>query len=162
MIAARLGERPKRIVGLDSGETIETRGVCIRAVPAAHESLERDEFGRCRFLGYLVRFGRWTVYHSGDTAWHQEIVDALAAEAINLALLPINGRRKGVAGNLDAAEAAMLALQIQARWTVPCHYGMFAFNTGSVEEFREHAWMHSLRFATPACGEVWALPGTDD
>ena len=50
---------------------------------------------------------------------------------IDVALLPINGNdpARGVAGNLDGAEAAQLAYDIGARLVVPCHYDMFAFNT---------------------------------
>lgn len=36
-------------------------------VAAAHESLEHDDAGRCRFLGYVVRTAGLAVYHSGDT-----------------------------------------------------------------------------------------------
>ena len=62
-------------------------------------------------MGYVVRFGRWTVYHSGDTVLYDGMVERLGAERIDVALLPINGRapERRVAGNLNGPEAAALA-----------------------------------------------------
>lgn len=157
-ILGRLENIPEHVVGLDAQEIFETPQFRIRAIPAAHETTERDEWGRYRYIGYLIRLGQWSIYHSGDTVWHEDLVRALATEPIDLALLPINGRGKGVAGNLDACEAAELARQLNARWTIPCHYGMFAFNTGSAERFSEYARERFLQIATPPCGEVWVLP----
>ena len=80
----------------------------------------------------MVRAGRWTIYHSGDTLLYPSLVEKLRAFApIDLALLPINGNEpaRRVAGNLDGAEAAQLAHAIGARCVIPCHYEMFAFNT---------------------------------
>ena len=34
--------------------------------PAAHD-LDVDDLGRHCYLGYVVEFGPWAVYHSGDT-----------------------------------------------------------------------------------------------
>jgi L-ascorbate metabolism protein UlaG (beta-lactamase superfamily) len=56
---------------------------------------------------------------------------------IDIALLPINGNdpSRGVAGNLNAKEAAGLGKSIGAALVIPCHYDLFAFNTANPKEF---------------------------
>jgi L-ascorbate metabolism protein UlaG (beta-lactamase superfamily) len=65
------------------------------------------------------------------------MVEWLKPHAIDVALLPINGRasERRVAGNLWGREAAQLAKDIGAKLVVPCHYDMFGFNTATPEEF---------------------------
>ena len=106
-------------------------------IAAAHEELERDEKGRCKFLGYVVRFGPWTVYHSGDTVHYSGLVERLTPFNADVAILPVNGSRpeRRVAGNLNGVEAATLACAINAKLAIPCHYEMFTFNTASPDTF---------------------------
>lgn len=136
--AQRLGVDAKTLVGIEAGASVEASGFTFTGVPAAHNELERDEDGRCKFLGYVVRIDRFNIYHSGDTIWHDEIIAHLSrSPRIDLALLPINGDRpeRRVAGNLDGTQAARLAHEIGAHMVVPCHYDMFQFNTASPDEF---------------------------
>ncbi len=135
--AERLGIAPDRLLTIDDGQTLEAGGFAITAVPAAHEMIERDEQGQLRFLGYLIRRGGFTVYQAGDTVLYEGMVERLAREDIDLALLPINGRdpSRRVPGNLWGREAAQLVRQIGARLAIPCHYEMFEFNTASPDEF---------------------------
>lgn len=135
--ADRLQVDPSIFVGLDDGESAAAAGFTFHALPAAHEQLEQDEKGRYTHLGYVVEFGPWTVYHSGDTVWYDGLVEKLAPFDIDAALLPINGQdpARGVPGNFDGREAAELANQIGARLVIPCHFEMFAFNSVSPDEF---------------------------
>lgn len=135
--AERLGLDPARLRTIDDGQTIALDPFRVTAVPAAHEDIERDDLGRLRYLGYVVSFGGWTVYHSGDTVWYEGMVDRLRPFGVDVALLPINGAapERRVAGNLNGVEAARLARDIGARLVVPCHYEMFAFNTASPDAF---------------------------
>jgi len=134
--AERIGVEPARLVAIDAGDSISVAGITIEAVPAAHDLVERDEFGRCKFLGYLFQVGPWTIYHSGDTLRYEGMAELLARK-IDLAILPINGRapERRVAGNLWGDEAAQLAHDIGARLVIPCHYDMFTFNTATPELF---------------------------
>jgi L-ascorbate metabolism protein UlaG (beta-lactamase superfamily) len=134
----RLGEAPVKLRGLDAGERVVLDGWEVTGVPAAHNDLLRDEAGRCHYLGFLIRREGFTIYHSGDTLWHEAVLRALlAAGQIDLMLLPINGNvpERRVAGNLNGTEAAALAKACGARMVVPCHYDMFAFNTVTPDEF---------------------------
>jgi L-ascorbate metabolism protein UlaG (beta-lactamase superfamily) len=106
-------------------------------IAAAHNTVERDAQGRCRFLGYVVEWASLIFYHSGDTLLHDGLVPALRRFKIDLAFLPINGDRpeRGVAGNLNGVEAARLAHAAWARRVIPCHYDLFEFNTAPPDDF---------------------------
>lgn len=157
-VADRLGIDPARAIGLDDGAESEAAGFRFRGIAAAHEALERDEQGRCRYLGYIIRFGPWTVYHSGDTLWYEGMAERIRPYQPDLALLPINGRapERRVAGNLDGPEAARLAHDIGARLLIPCHYQMFAFNTASTEPFVKEAERLGQPFRLLRSGERWS------
>jgi L-ascorbate metabolism protein UlaG (beta-lactamase superfamily) len=134
----RLGsELDPRIVGIDAGVAATIGGVEFIGIPAAHNQVERDAQGRCRFLGYILRFGNRVFYHSGDTLWHEGLEPILRPLGVDIAFLPINGNRpeRRVAGNLDGREAARLAKNIQAKLAIPCHFDLFQFNTASPLEF---------------------------
>lgn len=117
--------------GLDSGKSTAVGSFTFYGVPASHNEIEKDEQGRCKFMGYVIRFGKWTIYHSGDTLLYEGMVGLLKPYQINLALLPINGNdpARGVAGNLNASEAVELGKAINTGIIIPCHYDMFTFNT---------------------------------
>ncbi len=143
--------------GLDEGVAMEAGVFQFTGVAAAHNEIERDDQGRCRFLGFLVRFGEWTIYHSGDTLWHDGLVEALRRHRPDVALLPINGNepKRRVAGNLNAVEAAALARACGARMVVPCHYQMFAFNTADPAEFEAACEALNQPFVVLRGGERW-------
>ena len=144
--------------GLDAGQSVTLGGFTLHAVPAAHNELERDAQGRCKFLGYVVQAGPWTVYHSGDTLRYEGMVDWLRRWAIDVALLPINGNQpeRRVAGNLDGPQAAALAQDLGARLVIPCHYEMFEFNTASPEEFVATAQRLGQPYRLLRGGERWS------
>jgi L-ascorbate metabolism protein UlaG (beta-lactamase superfamily) len=144
VVAERLGCDPDWPLTLDDGEEVAVAGFRIFAVPAAHEQIERDKQGRCKYLGYVVSCLEagthqvaWTIYHSGDTMRYPGMIETLLGLRIDVALLPINGSapERRVAGNLDGRQAAELAHAIGAKLAVPCHYDMFAFNTATPDLF---------------------------
>ena len=156
-VAERVDIDPARLLGLNDGEHIMIADFTIHAVPAAHETVERDTAGRCQFLGYVVQFGSYTLYHSGDTLWYDGIIEALAPFDIDVALLPINGRapERKVAGNLNAEEAVRLAKEIKARLVIPCHYDMFTFNTADPDDFIREAKEQGQAYHVLRGGEHW-------
>ena len=129
----------------------------VEGCPAAHESVERDELARCRFLGYVIKFGRWTIYHSGDTLWFDGLENLVKPYAIDVAFLPINGNdpSRGVAGNMNAAEAAGFGKAIDAAFVIPHHYHMFTFNTADPDTFATEAIRHNQHYVILEPGEKW-------
>ena len=127
--------------GLNDGNSVTVDGFTFHGIPAKHNEIERDSLGQCKYMGYVISFGKYNIYHSGDTLWFDDLVHLLKPFHIDLALLPINGNKpeRKVAGNLDSTEAAALAKAIAAGWVIPCHYDMFHFNTADVNEFAREA-----------------------
>ena len=158
LVVDRLNLMMELPVGLDEGKAVTTKGFKIHGVPAAHETVEYDDEGRCKFLGYVVEFGGHFVYHSGDTVRYAGLADILRQWNIDVALLPINGTRpeRRVAGNLSGPEAAQLAKDIGARCVIPCHYDMFEFNTASPDEFARACERFGQNYRVLKCGERWS------
>jgi L-ascorbate metabolism protein UlaG (beta-lactamase superfamily) len=151
VVADRLQVDVAVLDGLAIGAHVEVGPFRIEAVPAAHETLD------AQYVGYVVRCGPWTLYHSGDTLRFDGMADVLRPHGVDVALLPINGRapERRVAGNLDAREAAALARDIGARVAIPCHYEMFAFNTADPATFVEACHAIGQRAHVLRCGEQW-------
>jgi L-ascorbate metabolism protein UlaG (beta-lactamase superfamily) len=157
-VAERLGCDPLWPIGMDDGDVVTAGAFEISAVPAAHEQVEKDEQGRCRCLGFVVKFGPWSIYHPGDTMLYDGMIRRLRRFRVDVALLPINGSapERRVAGNLNAKEAASLGKQIGAKLIIPMHYDMFEFNTAPAEEFIVAAKAEGIRHRVLQCGERWS------
>ena len=140
-VAQRVGCEKDFPIGLNEGQSITIDEFTFHGIPAKHNEIERDENGNCRFMGYVIAFGKHKIYHSGDTLWFDEMVHLLKPFTVDVAILPINGNdpQRKVAGNLNCEEAAGLAKAIKAKCVIPCHYDMFAFNTADVTDFVWHA-----------------------
>lgn len=150
-VAKRLGIDPAFPVGLSDGQLAIVGSFRFTAVPAAHEEVSPE------FLGYVVEFGDWRIYHSGDTLLYEGMAERLQPFAVDVALLPINGRapERRVAGNLNGPEAARLAKSMAARVVIPCHYEMFEFNTADPAEFIRTAEFIGHPYHVLKCGERW-------
>jgi L-ascorbate metabolism protein UlaG (beta-lactamase superfamily) len=157
-VAERLGCDPSWPIGMNDGESLTAGAFHITAVPAAHEQIERDEQGRSKYLGYVVKFGSWTVYQPGDTMLYDGMMALLRPFRIDVALLPINGAdpQRKVAGNLNSSEAAKLGKRIGARLAIPMHYDMFTFNTAPASEFAVAAEAEGTPYRILQCGERWS------
>ena len=156
-VAERLNIDRLGPIGLDDGCSVELRGMRFSGIGSAHEGLDRDEEGRAKYLGYVLQFGGWSIYHSGDTIRYEQMAEKLQTFHIDVALLPINGRavERRVPGNLFGREAARLAKDIRAKMVIPCHYEMFEFNTASPREFVQECQTLGQPFQVLQCGERW-------
>jgi len=144
-------------IGLTDGKSITIDGFTFHGIPAKHNEIERDEKGNSRFMGYVIEFGDYSIYHSGDTIWFDEMVDLLKPFAVDVAILPINGNdpSRKVAGNLNTREAAQLGKLINAGVVIPCHYDMFTFNTADVNEFVKEADYLNQKYKVLLGGEYF-------
>ena len=159
--ADRLGMDSDQLEAIDAGQSIVLGPIELHAVPAAHEELAKDDLGRHQFVGYVAKLGPVTVYHSGDTIPYDGMEEILQQWKIDVALLPINGRRpeRRVAGNLWGREAANLAKASGARMVIPCHYDMFEFNTETPEEFETTCQALGQAHQTIRAGQRWSSFG---
>ena len=167
--ALGLGLDVRRLVGLESGTVVAAPrgGVTIRAVPSAHETLERDHLGRHWFLGFVIECqgGALRMYHSGDTMRYDGLEEQLGPGPWDLLMLPINGRdpARGVAGNMGIAEALGVAARMRPRFLIPHHFEMFTFNTADRNDFRRHACGEGglpaeVQPVDLRCGQRWVCP----
>lgn len=131
----RSGVTPDRLLLVDAGQRIQPLpDIFVTATRAAHETLERDEAGHYRFLGYLIEIAGLRIWHSGDTIPFDGMVAEVTALHPDVVLLPVNGRSaellaNGVPGNLALDEAISLARAVGAKALIAHHFGMFDFNT---------------------------------
>jgi L-ascorbate metabolism protein UlaG (beta-lactamase superfamily) len=158
-VLERLGRFENPLVDIDAGEEVTVTGMEFHGIPAAHNTIERDEQGCYRFLGCVVRVAGKTIYHSGDTLMHDGLAPALAPFRPDVALVPINGNKpeRRVAGNLNGHEAAALSHEIKAGTAVPHHYDMFEFNTATPDEFEAECRRLGQKFRTLQNGEGFDL-----
>jgi len=154
-IADRLRCDPALPIGLTDGQQATVGDFILHGIPAAHNDLERDALGRCKFMGFVAEIGPYRVYHSGDTLWYEGMEEILRPFKVDVAFLPINGNKpeRRVAGNLNADEAARLGNAIGAELVIPHHYDMFAFNTADPNDFVNACQQYNTPFRVPQLGE---------
>jgi L-ascorbate metabolism protein UlaG (beta-lactamase superfamily) len=120
-VADRLKIDPEIPTGVDDGTSVEISGIRFSGIASAHETVQRDEHSRAKYLGYVHEFGGWTIYHSGDTVRYEGVAEKLRSFRTDVALLPISGRapERRVPGNLFGREAAQLAKDMDAKLVIP-------------------------------------------
>ncbi len=132
-ILRQVGISDDRIVVPRVDQPHSLAGLTFSAVPSAHYSLDLDPERGYRWLGFVVQLNGVTLYHAGDTILYDGLTERLKQRQIDIACLPVNGRdwwreQRGMTGNLDAREAAELAVTIDADVLIPMHNDMFAAN----------------------------------
>ena len=88
------------------------------------------------FGGYVVRGGRESVYHAGDTAYFNGFREIGRRLDPDLALLPIGAYEPPSFRHVHAspADAVQAFLDLGARWMVPMHYGSFRLSHEPMDE----------------------------
>lgn len=160
-LAAEYGIPADRITTAQEGSILALGDLTIRAFSAAHPEHIWDPKDSRMALGYQLDFGGFTVVHLGDTYLTPHLYETLRAlPRPDLLLAPINGQdffrtQRNCIGNLEAEEAAQLAVRLNAACTIPTHYDMVQGNT--VDPLRFVSTLRKLdpaaRFALPALGE---------
>lgn len=158
-VAERLQRDPDWPIGLNDNQEVTVGPFIFHGIAAAHNELERDEQGRCKYMGFVVELGPYKVYHSGDTLWYDSLDETLQAFGVDVAFLPINGNKpeRRVAGNLDPDEAAQLGRAIGAKLVIPHHYDLFAFNTADPADFVQACEAHMTPYHVMELGEGIAV-----
>ena len=157
---ARLQENPNiQLVGINEHDPITIGDFRINGIAAAHNEIERDENGNPKFMGLIISFGQWSIYHSGDTLWHSKLISELLKFSIDVAIVPINGNKpeRKVAGNLNGAEAAAVSKAVNAKIAIPHHFDMFEFNTANPDEFTTTCNRLDQRCKVLQNGQRWSF-----
>lgn len=109
-------------------------------IPACHPTIDIDDQGNYKSLGYLFDINGFKIYHSGDTFIQQNIIDILLRYTpMNIVILPINEHnfireKLGIIGNMSLREAFYLAEILKAKELIPIHWDMFELNSVHKEE----------------------------
>jgi L-ascorbate metabolism protein UlaG (beta-lactamase superfamily) len=134
-------------------------------IPSAHEKLETDQCGNHSYLGYILKFGDITMYHSGDCVPFTGLAKEIKRKNIDLAMLPVNGRdeyrtSKGVAGNFTFAESVELCVAAKIPLAICHHFAMLQFNTVDIEDLKEKSQKTKTpesEFIIPSAGKVYLI-----
>jgi L-ascorbate 6-phosphate lactonase len=123
-------------VGVDRGDRLELDGAgSVTVVPAIHgRTVGHGYPDDPAFVGYVLELDGTRLYHAGDTIVTDGLRAALEPLAIDVALLPINGRThyrelEGLVGNMGTRDAVALATAAGASILVPYHWDLFRGNT---------------------------------
>lgn len=157
-LASERTQRPaEQLDAIDARHSLTIEEFKIHGITAAHDLPETDIDGHWVSLGFVVQFGPWTIYHSGDCVPHEGLIDQLNDYAIDVAILPINGTAptRRVSGNFWGDEAAELAKAIHARIAIPCHYHMFSFNSVTPDLFVQSCQRLHQPYTVLQAGERW-------
>jgi L-ascorbate metabolism protein UlaG (beta-lactamase superfamily) len=124
------------VVELDWWNTYRHAGLTVTHVPSRHWGARILKDSHRGYGGYVLRGGKHSLYHAGDTAYFagfREIGRRLGPE---LALLPIGAYNPPSFRNVHAnpADATRAFLDLDARWMVPMHYGTFRLSHEPLEE----------------------------
>ena len=137
-------ERLQKIIAMKGDDYFEFDGIGIHALPSAHEFLETDENGAYFSLGFVVKIGKFSIYHSGDCCIYEGLLTKLKILAPDIMLLPINGRdaeryKRNCIGNMTFQEAVDLAGLSGTKIAIPAHYDMFEGNLENPQLFIDYA-----------------------
>ena len=132
----------RKILAINAGESVRIeQELEVIALVAAHEELKVNNKGEHHFLGYIMRFNNFTIYHSGDCVPYPGLIEMVARHQVDLALLPVNGRNaqrlsNNIPGNFFLEEALDLCKRTGIKIMIAHHFGMFDFNTVDESELK--------------------------
>ncbi len=102
-------------------ETVDLRGIRIKALPAHHPQAFYP-------LGFLVSAGGKSVFHSGDT----DLLDSFSQIKPDVALLPIGGTY-----TMDCVDAIRAVKTMKPKYAIPMHFDTFKMIQQDPREFAQ-------------------------
>jgi len=125
-----------RIVELEWWEQMKLGDVEVTHVPARHWGARIIRDMHRGYGGYVLRAGKQSLYHAGDTAYFDGFREIGARLHPELALLPIGAYHPASYRAVHASpeDAVQAFLDLGARWMVPMHYGTFRLSHEPVDE----------------------------
>jgi L-ascorbate metabolism protein UlaG (beta-lactamase superfamily) len=124
------------IIELDWWKTSRRGSLTITHVPSRHWGARILKDSHRGYGGYVLKSGKHSVYHAGDTAYFAGFSEIGRRLAPELALLPIGAYNPATFRNVhaDPADAMRAFLDLKSRWMVPMHYGTFRLSHEPVDE----------------------------
>lgn len=126
----------KEIIELEWWNAHRVGALEITHVPSRHWGARVLKDSHRGYGGYVLRAGKHSVYHAGDTAYFNGFTEIGQRLAPELALLPIGAYDPPQFRNVHTspADAMQAFLDLKARWMVPMHYGTFRLSHEPVDE----------------------------
>lgn len=163
-VEEKLGKAGPPVLSVNAGTYTSVGPFNFHGINASTPKIRRDADGNSFDLGYVILFGQFSIYYSGKTTWHQNLVKEARRWALNLAMLPINGNvtENGPDDTLNGFEAAALSKAISASLTIPCHYDVFEEGNPTTEEFENCSKRLAARHRIMKLGQRMTMgPVTD-
>ncbi len=139
-------------------QPFEMGGFKVTPIICAHTEPHVDEFGRFRELSYIIEAEGKKLLFGGDLSIYDGLVERVARENIDYALIPANGRddertANDIIGNTDAEEAAYLA-KVWNCTLIATHFDLYEINGCPGEEVVAAAEKAGVKLLLPAAGET--------
>jgi L-ascorbate metabolism protein UlaG (beta-lactamase superfamily) len=133
-LVADLGFRD--VVELNWWNSYRHRNLTITHVPSRHWGARVLRDAHRGYGGYVLRDGKHSVYHAGDTAYFSGFREIGMRLAPQVALLPIGAYNPPSFRNVHTspADATRAFVDLNARWMVPMHYGTFRLSHEPIDE----------------------------
>ena len=124
------------VVELNWWSSYRHRDLTITHTPSRHWGARILRDAHRGYGGYVLRDGRHSVYHAGDTAYFSGFREIGMRLAPQLALLPIGAYNPPQFRNVHTspADATRAFLDLNSRWMVPMHYGTFRLSHEPLDE----------------------------
>jgi L-ascorbate metabolism protein UlaG (beta-lactamase superfamily) len=124
------------VVELNWWSSYRHRNVTVTHVPSRHWGARILRDAHRGYGGYVLRDGKHSVYHAGDTAYFSGFREIGMRLAPQLALLPIGAYNPPSFRNVHTspADATRAFVDLNARWMVPMHYGTFRLSHEPMDE----------------------------
>jgi L-ascorbate 6-phosphate lactonase len=84
-------------------------------------------------VGFLIKFDGRAIYFVGDSCLDLEMMQSVIKTQPDIIIPPINGAY----GNLNEEEAVVLAKKCNAKFVIPCHFGLFMEHGGCPRRFAD-------------------------
>lgn len=124
------------VVELNWWSSYRHRDLTITHVPSRHWGARILRDAHRGYGGYVLRAGKHSVYHAGDTAYFSGFREIGMRLAPQLALLPIGAYNPPSFRNVHTSpgDAVRAFLDLKSRWMVPMHYGTFRLSHEPMDE----------------------------
>lgn len=154
-----------RIVPVFPGRELVLSGLTVRPVSAAHP-IHLPDGDPDAALCFSLCMDGVELLHLGDTYLTGQLLqDLQALPAPHMLFVPVNGSdhfrtARGCIGNLNALEAARLAVLLRADMSIPTHFDMVSGNTADPLLFVRELWQENsaAKWHIPALGERMLMP----